>query len=140
VIYFSVSPRLREAFWKSFGESMATPGTAPITMHVKSDFLRMRLLCGEKEVEPIRPGRYPLSIEGRTATVKVNDATYAGSYTYTPDAISPECKTVNVEVYSVKEPDKPLVKTLEAKSVQKIWDDFEPYRKAKPATNPPSPK
>jgi hypothetical protein len=119
---------------------MATPGTAPITMHVKSDFLRMRLLCGEKEVEPIRPGRYPLSIEGRTATVKVNDATYAGSYTYTPDAISPECKTVNVEVYSVKEPDKPLVKTLEAKSVQKIWDDFEPYRKAKPATNPPSPK
>jgi len=135
VIYFSVSPRLREAFWKSFGESMATPGGAPITMRFKTDFLKMRLLCGEKEVEPIRPVRYPVSIQGQSAAVRVNDATYAGSYSYTPDAISPECKTVNVEVFSAKEPDTPLVKTLDAKSVQKIWDDFEPFRKAQSAAN-----
>ncbi len=140
VIYFSVSPRLREAFWKSFGESMASPGGAPITMRFKTDFLKMRLLCGEKEVEPIRPVRYPVSIQGRTSAVKVDDATYAGSYTYLPDAISPECKTVNLEVYSVKEPDKPLVKPLEAKSVQKIWDDFEPFRKAQSTTTPSASK
>jgi hypothetical protein len=47
-----------------------------------------------------------------------------------PDAISPSCGQVTLELHSLKNPDKATVKTLDAKSVERIWADFEPYRKA----------
>ena len=134
VIRIAARPRLRTAWMKSLGEGMATGGLAPTTMHFKADFLKMRLLCGPNEVEPILPGRTPLTVEGQNAYIRVNDATYEGWYTYPPDAISPQCAQVALEVYSVKEPDKPVTKTFEAESVKHIWGDFEPYRKVQPGT------
>ncbi len=134
VIRIAARPRLRTAWMKSLGEGMATGGLAPTTMHFKADFLKMRLLCGPNEVEPILPGRTPLTLEGQNAYIRVNDATYEGWYTYPPDAISPQCAQVALEVYSVKEPDKPVTKTFEAESVKHIWGDFEPYRKVQPGT------
>jgi hypothetical protein len=129
VIRISARPRLRTAWMKSLGEGMATGGLAPTTMRFKTDFLKMRLLCGSNEVEPILPGRMPLTVDAQNAYVRVNDATYAGWYTYPPDAISPQCAQVALEIYSVKEPDKPLTRAFETDSVKHIWDDFEPYRK-----------
>jgi len=130
VIRLHARPRLRTAWMKSLGEGMATGGMAPNTMHFKADFLRMRLLCGTTEIEPILPGRVPLTVVGQNAYVRVNDATYEGVYTYPPDAISPECQHVTLELYSLKEPDKPVTHAFEENSVQHIWSDFEPYRKA----------
>lgn len=129
VIHISVRPKLRTAWMKSLGEGMATGGMAPTTMHFKTDFLKMRLMCGTNEVEPILPGRNALTVDGQNAYVRVNDSTYEGWYTYPPDAFSPQCAQVALEVYSVKEPDKPITKTFEAESVKHIWGDFEPYRK-----------
>jgi S1-C subfamily serine protease len=133
VIRLHARPRLRTAWMKSLGEGMVTGGMAPNTMHFKADFLRMRLLCGTNVIEPIVPGRVPLTVVGQNAYVRVNDATYEGLYTYPADAISPQCQQVTLEIYSVKDPDKPVTHPLDGNAVQQIWNDFEPYRKVQSA-------
>jgi S1-C subfamily serine protease len=125
VVSVSVSPMLKQDFWKSMGA-----GQGQVVLHFKSDFLKMRLLCGSDEVEPILPGRFPLTVIEHGGRVRVNDASYEGAYTYGPNAISPTCKQVRVEVYLSKEPDKPLVKVLDPSTVSQVWNDFDPVRKA----------
>lgn len=124
VVSVNISPMLKQDFWKS----MASQGQ--VVMRFKSDFLKMRLLCGSDEIEPIIPGRYPLAINMQGGRVRVDDASYEGSYTYPPTAISPTCKQVSVEVYLSKEPDKPLVKVLDPNTVNQVWSDFDAFRKA----------
>jgi len=124
VIRFDVSPQLKTEFWKS----MALPG-GQLYMKFKSDFLKMRLLCDTSEIEPILPGRFPVSLRLANGSVYVDDATYEGAYIYPPDAISPKCKQVSVEVTPVKEADKPLIKVLDPNAVTQIWSDFDPFRK-----------
>ena len=87
----------------------------------------MRLKCGEKEVEPIHPGKAATVANAHNAFVNVTDATYVGFYSYPADAISPACGRVALELFSEKEPDKPAVKELDSKTVQRIWNDFQPY-------------
>ena len=99
-------------------------------MKFKSDFLKMRLLCDTSEIEPILPGRFPVSVRMANGSVYVDDATYEGAYIYPPDAISPKCKQVSVEVTPVKEADKPLIRVLDSSAVTQIWSDFDPFRKA----------
>src|SRR5215831_3834346 len=100
-------------------------------LHFKNGFKRMRLLCGGKEVAPIEPGRgeYEL-LDARGRTI---DTTFQGRYSYLPDAISPSCGTVVLEIYSEKEPDTPLSKMIETITVDRIWADLEPYRKSRPS-------
>jgi S1-C subfamily serine protease len=125
VVTVDVSPLLKQDFWKSMGA-----GQGNVVLHFKSDFLKMRLLCGSDEVEPIIPGRYPLTVIEQGGRVHVNDSSFEGAYTYRPDSISPTCKQVSVEVYLSKEPDKPLVKVLDPSTVSQVWSDFDPVRKA----------
>ena len=61
--------------------------------------------------------------------VNVTDATYQGVYSYNYDAISSDCGMVTLELFSEKEPDKPVTKVLDAKTVAQITADFEPFRK-----------
>ena len=100
----------------------------------KNGFQKMRLLCGGKEIEPIDPGRteYELmDLRGRVA-----DTTFQGRYTYPPEAISPSCGGMTLEIFSEKDPNTPFTKTLDAETVNRVWNDFEPYRKAHPAKTP----
>ncbi len=46
---------------------------------------------------------------------------------YPPDAVSPSCGKVTLQLFSGKDPDKPVVKELETKSIERIWADFQPY-------------
>jgi S1-C subfamily serine protease len=130
VLIIQASPQLRETFWSAFGRGMAASGGnygGPAHLKFKTDFYRMRLRCGAKEVEPIHPGKAATVVNAHTAFVNVTDATYVGVYSYPPDAISPSCGSVALELYSEKEPDKPIVKELDAKAIQRIWGDFQPY-------------
>jgi S1-C subfamily serine protease len=97
----------------------------------KNGFVRMRLLCGGKEMIPIEPGRseYEL-LNMRGATV---DTTFQGRYSYLPDAVSPSCGNVRLEIFSEKDPNTPLTKSVDQATVDRVWADFEPYRKAQPA-------
>jgi len=132
-------PQLKMAFWKSWGDSMGSNNQAPSTFRPKSSFARLRLLCGDKEVEPILPGKFAMGT-GSNRFVRVDQSAFYGLYTYTPDVISSACGKVTIEVYSAAQPDKPLVKVLEPAQVNRIWQDFEPYRKLQTRAAPAPPR
>jgi hypothetical protein len=58
------------------------------------------------------------------------DTTFQGGYSYLPDAISPACGGVVLEVYSEKEPTTAISKTIDPATLQRIWEDLAPYRTA----------
>ncbi len=130
VINIYARSRLHEKFWSTFSRTVAAAGgqmAGPAQMTFKGDFQRMRLLCDDKEITPIQPGRvaYVLNVSNRI--VQVTDASYAGIYTYPADAISPSCTTMSLEVASVEKPEKPAHIELNRKLVQQVWYDFVPY-------------
>jgi hypothetical protein len=137
ILTIMASPQMKLAFWKSWGDSMGSNNQAPSTFRPKSNFSRLRLLCGDKEVEPILPGKFGMGT-GSNRFVRVDQNAFYGLYSYTPDAISSSCGKVTLEVYSAAQPDRPLVKVLDPAQVSRLWQDFEPYRKFQAAT-PPAP-
>ena len=96
----------------------------------KVDFLKMRLLCGGNEVVPMHPYKSRRSINVRTTTGISADTTTAGYYFYLHDAISPSCGEVKLEIYSEEKPNQPITRVLDRKLVERVWSDFEPYRKS----------
>jgi S1-C subfamily serine protease len=124
VIFIQASPKLGETVM-----SVLRGYAAPATMKFKTDFHRMRLLCGEKEIQPIHPGKIPNVVSVHNAFLNVTDATYQGFYSYPYDAISSECGTVTLELYSEKEPDKAVSKILGPKTIARVTADFAPFRK-----------
>jgi len=95
----------------------------------KNGFQKMRLLCGGKEISPIDPGRSDYEL--RDARNRVIDTTMQGFYSYPPDAISPSCGAVSLEIFSEKDPNTPITQPVETATVERVWADFEPYRKGK---------
>src|SRR5712664_3381687 len=123
-------PQLRETFMSALGRGLAASGGnygGPARMKYKTDFYRMRLLCGGKEVEPIHPGKAATVVNAHNAFVSVTDATYVGIYSYPADALQPSCGEVALELYSEKDPNKASRKVLDSKAVERIWADFQPY-------------
>src|SRR6202795_715660 len=133
VVEIRASPMLRETFASALGRGLASYGgqyAGPAKMRFKTDFYKMRLLCGSKEVSPIQPGKVANVVSQHNTSVNVTDATYEGYYSYPPDAISPNCGSVSLVLYSEKDPQMPVTRVLDPKIVQRVWSDFEPYRKA----------
>ena len=126
VLLIRVTPKLVESFWTKVARGAAqTQGMAiPPIRHFKSGFSRMRAFCGDAEVTPI----HPFKIEQR---VSDNDGIYEGLYVFDPEALVPACGAVKLVLYSEKEPDKGDTVVADARVVQQIWQDFEPYRAAK---------
>ncbi len=122
-----VMPQAKEGFGSALGRSFNVNSTAKLKF--KTDFQRMTLLCGSKEVEPILPGRVPVTVSVRNQAVKMDDSTYKGAYLFSPDAVNPDCGVVKLAIYSSKS-EEPVIKTLDEKSVQHIWADFEAFRRA----------
>jgi S1-C subfamily serine protease len=133
-----VFPKAKEGLGSAFGRALSP--YSPARLKFKTDFYKMRLFCGEKEIQPIHPGRVPLTVSMRTAAVRMNDATFYGVYSYPPDAVSPECGQVRLEIYSSKEDSQALVKVFDPKTVERVWADFDPFRKAQNASPPAATK
>ncbi len=95
----------------------------------KNGFQKMRLLCGGKEIPPIDPGRSEYELHD--VRNRVIDTTMQGFYSYPPDAISPSCGSVSLEIFSEKDPNTPITQPVETATVERVWSDFEPYRKGK---------
>ena len=93
----------------------------------KNGFLKMRLLCGGKEVTPIEPGRSEFNLVDQRD--RKLDTTYQGRYVYQPDALSPACGSAQLEIYSEKDPQTPISKPIEPATIERVWADLEPYRK-----------
>jgi S1-C subfamily serine protease len=126
VLLVRVTPKLVEGFWTKVARGAAqTQGMAiPPIRHFKSGFSRMRAFCGDTEVTPI----HPFKIEQR---VSDTEGIYEGLYIFDPEALGPACGAVKLVLYSEKEPDKGDTVVADARVVQQIWQDFEPYRASK---------
>lgn len=94
----------------------------------------MRLLCGGKEMTPILPGRAEFDLYDQRER-KV-DTTFQGVYEYSPDTVTPACGNVVLEIFSEKDPGTPESKSVDAATVQRVWNDFDPFRQAHPAPAP----
>lgn len=132
VILLQVSPKLKEGFWSAFGRGMAAshgyaPG--PASLHFKTDFYRMKLRCGDKEVVPIMPGKAARVLDINNSFVRITDATFDGLYQYPDSAIRPDCGKVTLDIFSEKNPTEAKSKVLDQKTVDTIYADFAPYRK-----------
>jgi len=130
VLLVQAAPQLRETFLSVLGREL-TPAIEPYAggprMKFRTDFYRMKLYCGTKEVEPIQPGKAATVVNAHNSFVNVTDATYVGIYSYPPDAISPFCGKVTFQLFSEKDPDKSESKDLDQKSIDRVWIDFRPY-------------
>src|SRR5260370_35230880 len=71
-----VMPQAKEGFGSALGRSFSVNPTAKLKF--KTDFQRMKLFCGSKEVEPIFPGRVPVTVSVRNPGCKRDESTYKG--------------------------------------------------------------
>jgi len=118
----AVYPQTKMGYWENFGRSGGPP-----VRHYKNGFSKMMLLCGEHVVEPVWPRRTLEEGGGTWNVVMSNDST-GGRYVYRSDAIQPSCGTVKLRIVATKKDDEVLEKVLDEKVVQRIWEDYEPYR------------
>ncbi len=136
VIHILATPKLQETFMSALARGMAASKGyygGPANLRYKTDFYRMRLFCGETEIQPIHPGKIARLINEHDVFVNVADATYQGLYTYPSDAVSPECGPVVLDIYSEKDPNKYTRKVLSDKTVGRVWADFAAYREPSPS-------
>lgn len=123
VLLVRATPKLVEGFWTKVARGAAqTQGLAiPPIKRFTSGFSRMRAYCGDAEVTPI----HPFTIE---RAVSDTDTIEEGLYAFDPSALGPSCSSVKLIVYSLKEPTKAETLVVDKKVIQRISDDFAPYR------------
>jgi S1-C subfamily serine protease len=131
VLIIQASPKMKEGFWSAFGRAYAAqhgyaPG--PAKMHFKTDFYKMKLMCGSQEVKPLMPGKAERVIDVNNAALRMTDVTFDGLYVYPFDAVRPECGTVTLQLFSENNPSDPKVKQLEQRTITAVFNDFAPYR------------
>jgi len=81
----------------------------------------LRALCGDAEVTPI----HPFTLSQR---VSETDAIREGLYVFEPQALGPHCRSVRLGLHSEKEPEKEDTRTVAPPVIERIWQDFAPYR------------
>ena len=123
VLVVRVTPKLAEGFWTTVARGAAyTQGVAlPPIKHFKPGFSRLRALCGNVQVTPI----HPFTLEQR---VSETDAIREGLYVFDPQSLGPHCKSVKLVLYSEKEPEKQETRAVDRQLIERIWQDFAPYR------------
>jgi S1-C subfamily serine protease len=130
VLLIQAAPQFRETLLSVMGRELA-PSVELLAggprMKFRTDFYRMKLFCGDKEVEPIQPGKAATVVNVHGSFLNIDDATYVGIYSYPPDAISPACGKVKLQIFSEKDPGKSESRDLDQRSVDRVWNDFRPY-------------
>jgi S1-C subfamily serine protease len=126
VLLVRVTPKLVEGFWTTVARGAAqTQGMSiPPIKRPKSGFSRMSAFCGDAEVTPI----HPFTLEQRLSKSDKSDTIYEGLYAFDPAAFGPQCATVKLVLYSEKEPEKGDTRVVDPRIVERIWQDFAPYR------------
>jgi S1-C subfamily serine protease len=130
VLTIEAEAQLREKFTSLLGRELIPtikPHEKTKRLNFRADFFRMRLLCGAQEIEPIQRFRPPRVENDRDDGAIVTDASFTGSYVYGPEAISPSCGKVTLELYSEKDPKKAASRDLDRKTIDRVWEDFQPY-------------
>ena len=123
VLFIRVTPKMVESVWMKIARGAAyTQGVAlPAIKRLSSGFSSLTVWCGDREITPIHP--FVLGIEV-SDTETVNE----GLYAFAPDAITPACGSVRLDLRSQKEPAKADILTVDPKVLEQIWADFAVYR------------
>ncbi|MGE0461866.1 MAG: serine protease [Vicinamibacterales bacterium] len=126
VLIVRVTPKLVEGFWKRLArEAARTQGAVlPAFKDFKTDFVRMRAACGSSEVTPIQP----FLLEHRASAKSEEDTVREGVYVFDPGAFGAHCGSVTLSLYSGRGPEKPDTLVVDPKVIDRIWQDFAPYR------------
>lgn len=127
IINIQAIPDYKVPFWSN----MARASRDPVVLHPKASFHHMRLLCGEREIEPIRPMRLAITAP-EDAGYTFDQDSMMGEYYYTPDSLPPSCGTVTLELYSSELSTTPIKKVIENPLRERLWQDFEPFRRTQP--------
>lgn len=123
VLMIRVTPKLVESFWTKIARgAVLTQGVAlPPIKRLKSGFWRMRVFCGDVEIVPI----HPLVIE---QAITDSETITEGLYVFDPGALPPACGSVRLSLSSQKDPEKADSRVVDPNVIQRVWDDFAPYR------------
>jgi len=126
VLAVRVTPRQAAGFWTTVARGAAyTQGMVlPPMTHFKPGLARMRVLCGNAELTPI----HAMTLDTR---VSDTDAVREGLFVFAPDALAPSCPSVTLVLSSEKAPGKTDTRVLDASVLQRIWQDFAPWRDAR---------
>jgi hypothetical protein len=68
---------------------------------------------------------HPFAIERPISDTNTIDE---GLYVFDPGALTPECGSVRLVLYSQKSPGKGETLGVDGKLLEQIWQDFAPYR------------
>jgi S1-C subfamily serine protease len=130
VLLVRVTPKLAEGFWTRVARGAAgTQGVVlPPMKRLTSGFRRLAAFCGTTAVTPIQP----FTLAHR---VSENNTIHEGLYVFDPAALGPHCGTVRLMLYSDKDPGKADTRVVDPGVLQRIWEDFAPYR-ALPSPGP----
>ncbi len=123
LLLIRVTPKLIESVWMKIARGAAyTQGVAlPRMARPSSGFARMHVTCGNTEVTPVHP--FVLALE-----VSDTEVLAEGLYAFAPDALSPACGPVRLEIHALKDPDKADTIVVDDALLDRIWTDFAPYR------------
>ncbi len=123
LLFIRVTPKLVESVWAKLARGAAyTQGVAlPPLARPSSGFSRMRVFCGDTPVTPVHP--FVLRLE-----LSDSETLSEGLYALSPDALSPACGSVRLELYAQKDPAKADTVTIDGTALDQIWADFAPYR------------
>jgi hypothetical protein len=123
VLVVRATPKMVESFWKRLGrEAARTQGAVlPAFKDFKSSFRHMRATCGGVEVTPI----HPFVLEHR---LNEKNVIREGLFVFDADTIGPHCGTVTLSLYSDAQPERADTITLTRTLVDRLWNDFAPYR------------
>lgn len=123
LVFVRITPKLVESFWMKVARGAAyTQGVAlPPLKRLTSGFLRLRAFCGPREVTPVHP--FVLEIEG------VGDESVAeGLYAFDPDALTPGCGPVRLELYAQKAAARAEVVVVDPSVLTQVAADFTAWR------------
>jgi S1-C subfamily serine protease len=129
VLLVRVTPKMVQGFWQAVARGAAlTQGAAiPAFKHAKAGFARLRAYCGDSEVTPI----HPFLLEQR---VSDKDTISEGLYVFDPGAFGQQCAAVKIVLYSEKDPERGETAVVDPGILQRIAQDFAPYRDTTAAT------
>ena len=91
---------------------------------IKAQFDRLYMEGGENGQVMCLP-LHPFVIEHQMSQKEV---VREGLYVFAADALGPHCESVTLSFYSEARPDKADVLTVDRPIVERIWQDFAPYR------------
>jgi S1-C subfamily serine protease len=130
VLHIQAIPEIGETTGSIFSRALLgglTGVRMPGKFRFKADFYSMKLFCGSREVEPIQPSKIAKMLNEQNYLITLKDATYFGMYTYPADAITDQCGTVRLEIFSAQKPNEPQIEEVKAKYIQRLALDFKPY-------------